>query len=55
MEGQSSVRRSRALSHVEVEGLKDLLEDLDSDDASVIEEEPEVYSDTDNDVIVHQV
>lgn len=54
-EGQSAVRRSRALSQVEVEGLKDLLGDLDSD-TSIIDEEPEMYSDTENnDVIVHQV
>lgn len=54
-EGQSTIRRSRALSHVEVEGLKDLLDDLDSDDASIIEEEPDTSSDTDHDAIVHQV
>ena len=58
-EGQSPVvpRRSRALSHVEVEGLKDLLGDLDSD-ASIIEEEreSELCPDTeDNDVIVHRI
>jgi hypothetical protein len=55
LEGQPTIRRSRALSHVEVEGLKDLLDDLDSDDASIIDEEPDTYSDTDNDAIVRQV
>jgi hypothetical protein len=48
-EGQSTVRRTRTLSHVEVEGLKDLLGHSDDDEPSVIEEEPEMYSDMDND------